>query len=139
MKAVVDTNVIVSALINTNGIPAKILSLILNGNIKILYDNRIIFEYIDVLSRKEFGFPKEMIDDLINFIKHDGEFVNAEYIKRKFSDETDKKFYEVYKSAAIGPAEHTGEAKYLITGNIKHFPKEDAIIIPKDFMQIYEK
>jgi predicted nucleic acid-binding protein len=103
--------------------------LILNGNIKILYDNRIIFEYIDVLSRKEFGFPKEMIDDLIDYIKHDGEFINSEYIKVKFSDEADKKFYEVYKS---------GEAKYLMTGNIKHFPKEDTIIIPKDFMQIYE-
>jgi len=139
MKAVVDTNVIVSALLNTNGTPAKILSLILNGSIKIQYDNRIIFEYIDVLSRKEFCFPKEMIDDLIDFIKHDGEFVNAEYMKRKFSDETDRKFYEVYSSAgvAVGLAEHTIEAKYLITGNIKHFPKEDAIVTPKDFMQIY--
>ncbi|MDR2716477.1 MAG: putative toxin-antitoxin system toxin component, PIN family [Treponema sp.] len=129
MKAVVDTNVIVSALMNVNGTPAKILSLILNGNIKILYDNRIIFEYIDVLSRKEFGFSQEIINNIIDYFKHDGEFINSEYIKTKFSDEADKKFYEVYK---------TGEAKYLITGNIKHFPKEDAIIIPKDFMQIYE-
>ena len=130
MKVVVDTNVIVSALMNTNGIPAKILSLVFNGNVKILYDNRIIFEYNDVLSRKEFGFPKEIVNDIIDFIKHDGEFVNAVYLKRKFADETDKKFYEVYK---------TGEAKYLITGNIKHFPKEDGIITPKDFMQMYEK
>jgi putative PIN family toxin of toxin-antitoxin system len=128
MRAVVDTNVIVSALMNTNGTPAKILSLILSGNVKILYDNRIIFEYVDVLSRKEFGFSKEIIDDLLNYIKHDGEFINSEYIKIKFSDEADKKFYEVYKS---------GGAKYLITGNIKHFPKEDGIIVPKDFMQIY--
>jgi putative PIN family toxin of toxin-antitoxin system len=129
MRVVVDTNVIVSALMNINGIPAKILSLILSGNVKILYDNRIIFEYIDVLSRKEFGFPKEIINDMIDFLKHDGEFINSEYIKTKFSDETDKKFYEVYKS---------GGAEYLITGNIKHFPKEDAILIPKDFMQVLE-
>jgi putative PIN family toxin of toxin-antitoxin system len=128
MKAVVDTNVIVSALMNANGTPAKILSLILNGKIKILYDNRIIFEYIDVLSRQEFGFPKETVNDIIDYLKHDGEFVNAEYLKRKFTDETDKKFYEVYKS---------GKAKYLITGNIKHFPKEETIIVPKDFMQVY--
>jgi putative PIN family toxin of toxin-antitoxin system len=130
MRVVVDTNVIVSALININGTPAKILSLILNGDVKILYDNRIIFEYADVLSRNDFGFPKEIINDLLNYFKHEGEFINSEYIKTKFSDETDKKFYEVYKS---------GKAKYLITGNKKHFPKEDAIIIPKDFMQVYEK
>jgi len=130
MKVVIDTNVIVSALINYNGIPAKILSLILSGDVKILYDNRIIFEYIDVLSRKEFGFPKETINDITEYFKYAGEFVNSEYIKTKFSDEADKKFYEVYKS---------GKAKYLITGNIKHFPKENTIIVPKDFMQLYEK
>jgi len=130
MKVVVDTNVIVSALINANGIPAKILSLILSGNVTLLYDNRIIFEYIDVLSRKEFGFPKETINDMIEYLKHSGEFINSEYIKIKFSDETDKKFYEVYKS---------GKAEYLITGNIKHFPKEETIIAPKDFIQLYEK
>jgi uncharacterized protein len=130
MRVVVDTNVIVSALMNVNGTPSKILSLILNGNVKILYDNRIIFEYFDVLSRKEFGFHNEIINDMISFFKHDGEFINPEYIKRKFPDETDKKFYEVYK---------TGKAKYLITGNTKHFPKEDAIIIPKDFIQKGDK
>ena len=130
MKVVIDTNVIVSALMNTNGIPAKILTLIFNGKIKLLYDNRILFEYIDLLSRKEFGFPNEIINDMIDYFKKDGEFINAEYNKKIFSDETDKKFYEVYKS---------GEAKYLITGNIKHFPKEDKIVIPKYFMQIYDK
>ena len=130
MKIVVDTNVIVSALMNINGIPAKILSLIINGKLKILYDNRIIFEYIDVLSRKEFGFSDEIINDMIDFFKHDGEFINAEYLKKKFSDEADKKFYEVYKF---------GEAQYLIIGNIKHFPKEDNIILPKDFILAYGK
>jgi len=130
MKVVVDTNVFVSALMSVYGTPAKILSLILNGKIKILYDNRIIFEYIDVLSREEFGFNNEIITDMVDYIKHDGEFINPEYLKVKFSDETDKKFYEVYK---------TGKARYLITGNIKHFPKENTIITPRDFMQIYEK
>jgi len=129
MNVVVDTNVIVSALINANGIPARILSLVLNGNIKILYDNRIIFEYIDVLSMKKFCFSKEAINNIISYFKHNGEFINSEYAKINFSDESDKKFYEVYKS---------GGAHYLITGNIKHFPKEDTIVVPRDFLLIYE-
>jgi len=130
MKVVVDTNVIVSALINSNEIPAKILSLIISGKVILLYDNRIIFEYTDVLSREEFGFPKEIINDMIGYFNHAGEFVNPEYIKKKFTDETDKKFYEVYKS---------GEAEFLITGNIKHYPKEEKIVTPKDFIQLYDK
>jgi putative PIN family toxin of toxin-antitoxin system len=130
MKIVLDTNVIVSALMNANGIPAKILSLVLNGKVQLLYDNRIIFEYAGVLSRKEFGFSLEIVNGMIDYFKHDGEFINAEYVNIKFSDESDKKFYEVYKS---------GKAQYLITGNIKHFPKEENIIIPKGFMEILDK
>jgi len=130
MKVVVDTNVIVSALTNANGMPAKILSLLLNGSIKIAFDNRILFEYIEVLSRKEFAFNVEIINDLMNFLKHEGDFVNAEPLNLKFNDEADKKFYEVYK---------TGEAHYLITGNRKHFPDDDAILIPKNFIEVYNK
>ena len=126
MKVALDTNVIVSAFINTNGTPAKILSLVLGGKIKMLYDNRILFEYYDVLSRKEFGFDSETIRNMMDFFKHEGEFVNAEPVTTKFADETDIKFYEVSK---------TGDAQYLITGNIKHFPKDDSIITPKEFLE----
>jgi putative PIN family toxin of toxin-antitoxin system len=126
MKIVLDTNVIVSALINPNGTPGRILASVLNGRLKILYDNRIIFEYIDILSRKNFGFSEEIIDDMIDYFRNDGEFINSEYTNIKFTDDTDKKFYEVFKS---------GEAEYLITGNIKHFPKEDGIIIPREFIE----
>jgi putative PIN family toxin of toxin-antitoxin system len=130
MRTVIDTNVIVSALMNANGTPAKILSLILNGNTKILFDNRIIFEYIEVLSRKEFNFNPEIVNDLIDYLKHEGEFINADHLNVKFSDETDKKFYEVYKY---------GDAQYLITGNIKHFPKENTITTPKSFIEKYNR
>jgi len=129
MKAVVDTNVIVSALINANGTPAKILSLILNGKIKILYDNRILFEYIDVLSRKEFGFNIDVINDMMEFFKYEGDFINADHLNIKFSDQTDEKFYEVYKS---------GKVHYLITGNKKHFPDDDGVVNPMEFLNVYE-
>ena len=130
MRVVIDTNVIVSALLNANGIPASILALVLNGKLNISYDNRIIFEYINVLSRKEFCFDSEIINSLINYIRKDGEYVSAIYPVIEFSDKTDKKFYEVYKA---------GAAEYLITGNIKHFPKEKTIITPRDFMEILVK
>lgn len=126
MTAVIDTNVIVSAFININGIPAKILSLILNGRIKILYDNRIIFEYKEVLSRKEFGFDEQTVNDVMDFIKHEGKYINANHQKVKMPDETDKKFFEVFKS---------GKAQYLVTGNLKHFPKDKSIVTPKEFIQ----
>jgi len=122
MKIVVDTNVIVSSLINAYGNPAKVMSLILNGKAEIVYDNRILEEYFMVLNRKHFSFLKKDINHLINFFKDNGDYVLAEPIKRKFIDEDDKKFYEVLETA---------RANYLITGNLKHYPKEKRIITPQ--------
>ena len=135
MKVVLDTSVIISALVNKRGAAAHILSLIVDGNIQILYDNRLLFEYIEVLSRKGFGFNLDIINDAMHFVRYEGIFNEAifndlDYPAVKFHDEANKKFYEVYKA---------GEADYLITGNRKHFPEEHSIVIPVEFVKIYEK
>ena len=52
MKIVFDTNVVVSALLSPSGLPARILNLVLNGTLTIVYDNNILAEYKDVLHRK---------------------------------------------------------------------------------------
>ena len=126
MKIVLDTNVLVSALINPKGMPAKILNLILNGRLTILYDNRIMGEYRLVLNRKKFNFPIETIEPLIDFIKYEGEFIASDPLKTHFADEDDKMFLEVAVS---------GNAEYLITGNTKHFPTENYIVTPKIFIE----
>jgi uncharacterized protein len=128
MKIVLDTNVLVSGLLNPDGNPAIILSLIINGKIKILYDNRIVSEYIDVLNRKKFGFKPAWIKPIIDFIQNEGEFIAANPISKIFNDEDDKKFYEVAK---------TGEADFILTGNINHFPKEEQIVTPSQFINNY--
>jgi putative PIN family toxin of toxin-antitoxin system len=135
MKVVLDTGVIVSAMVNRRGASAKILSLIFDGDIEILYENRILFEYIEVLSRKGFGFNFDIINDAMHFIRYEGifneEIFNSiDYPEVKFHDEGDQKFYEAYKA---------GEADYLITGNRRHFPEEHTIIIPGEFIKIHEK
>jgi putative PIN family toxin of toxin-antitoxin system len=126
MKLVIDTNVIVSAIMNPNRNIAGIITLIFSDEHILLFDGRILFEYIAVLSRKEFSFSTEIINDFIDYVKKAGEYVSAEISVKEFTDETDKKFYEVYKS---------GDAKYLITGNKKHFPVENGIVTPKEFLE----
>ena len=114
MRAVIDTNVFVSALINPNGKAFQILSLILNQKISVLYDSRILNEYFGVLKRPKFGFNEELIHSIIDFVKSTGEFIPSEPVRIKFNDESDRPFYEV----AL-----TGRADFLVTGNLKHFPK----------------
>lgn len=50
--AVVDTNVIVSAMLKSNSTPAAVLREVLTGNISLLANEEIFDEYTEILSRK---------------------------------------------------------------------------------------
>jgi len=126
MKVVLDTNVIVSALLSPSGIPARILSLVLDGIITIVYDNKILMEYFDVLNRKKLKIDKDLVNLLVDFIDKEGEFKTAMPQTTVFDDEDDRIFYELYK---------TGGVDFLITGNIKHFPHERSIVSPRKFIE----
>jgi len=126
MKIVLDTNIVVSALLSPQGIPAKILNLILNDNVKIIYDNFILSEYIDVLGREYLKINQELVNIILDFIEKDGEYRVVIPHNKKFDDEDDKIFYELYKS---------GDVDYLITGNKKHFPKEKGIVTAREFIE----
>ena len=95
-----------------------------------LYDNRILNEYIEVLHREKFGFNAASVDALISFFLSEGEFIAADPAVIKFKDEDDRVFYEVMKS---------GNADFLITGNLAHFPKDAKIVSPTDFLKAHAK
>ena len=124
MNVVIDTNVLISGLLNPNGLPGKIINLLFNEKITLLFDNRILEEYRNVLNREKFGFSRDIIDPVIDYVKNDCMYVVSNPVFEKFIDEDDKKFYEVALS---------GNADYLITGNTKHFPKDEIIVTPKGF------
>lgn len=126
MNVVIDTNVIISGLLNPSGVPAKIINLILNEELTLLYDNRILNEYENVLNRKKFRFEREIIGSLLDFIKNEGLFIAANPISKHFTDESDKMFLEVASS---------GNAEYLITGNSAHFPKDKFVLTPREFIE----
>jgi putative PIN family toxin of toxin-antitoxin system len=126
MKIVLDTNVIVSALLCPQSLPAKILGLVLNGTIGIVYDNSIFTEYIDVLNREKFKIDKNLIKIILDYITNEGEYMISIPQNIQFIDEDDKIFYELYKNE---------EVDFLITGNIRHYPKEEDIITPREFLE----
>ena len=130
MRVVLDTNVLVSGLLNPNGTPAAILNLMVNAKVQLLYDSRILQEYIEVLHREKFGLNEEWIEALLMYVQGEGEYISAEPTKTQVPDDDDRAFYEVTI---------TGEADYLITGNKDHFPKDTRIKSPREFMIVYEK
>ena len=130
MRIVLDTNVLVSAVINPHGKPADILNLVLNGDITACFDDRIIAEYRGVLSRGAFGFDPGDVSALIGFIELYGELVNPAPLSIKLDDPGDLMFYEVLASAG---------ADFLVTGNTRHFKAatDRRIVTPMQFLEKY--
>ncbi|MCM1330375.1 MAG: putative toxin-antitoxin system toxin component, PIN family [Ruminococcus sp.] len=127
MTAVIDTNILVSALWSKKGAPARVVSLIIGGEIIPCYDYRILDEYRDVLKRPKFKFTDAEVSFLLDWIVYNGRSVVAKPLDVDFADKDDKKFYEVAKSCG---------AK-LITGNIRHFPDDELVLSVNDFLEKY--
>lgn len=125
MLVVIDTNILVSALWSRNGAPARVLSMIISGTIISCYDYRILSEYRDVLTRPKFKFSVGEVNALLEWIADNGQSVIAEPLNVDFTDEDDKKFYEVAKFC---------QAK-LITGNVKHFPNDEWVLTVSEFLE----
>jgi putative PIN family toxin of toxin-antitoxin system len=129
IHAVIDTNVLVSAFITKrlDSATSIVWAAVLNGDIIPMYSEEIIDEYTDVLHRKKFNIPEQLIKDAINHIKENG--VRGERVLSDdfFPDPKDVVFYEVAISK---------DDAYLVTGNIKHFPKKPIVVTPSEMLEI---
>lgn len=125
---VFDTNVIVSALLTTHpeSPTATLLNMVLDETITPLYNEEIISEYRDVLSRKKFGFSKQQINRVMAAIQK-GISIGRTHSDFEFPDPDDAVFYEVTLSK---------EESYLVTGNVKHFPRVDKVVLPTELLSI---
>ena len=119
MHVVLDTNVLVSGLLNEFGNPGKIIDLILTNLIIVAYDDRILSEYDDVLARQEFNFDPDLARTILNAIEINGLYVDAKIAPESLvSDPGDVPCIEVALSSPI--------IDCLITGNLRHFSRLQA-------------
>lgn len=128
---VLDTNVLVSALLTSNDEAAtvQVVTKLLAGEIVPLYSNYIIEEYKDVLNRKKFGLPTELVDYLVSAIEKFGILVENVPSNLTLPDMKDVPFYEIV-------LEKREDNAYLVTGNKKHFPKQFFVVTPREFLDI---
>ena len=127
MDIVLDTNVIVSGVINPDGFPAKILNMVINGKLTINADSRILYEYNRVLRSRKFSFPEIYIVPLLNYISSESKPILPNPRSLDLKDPSDRPFVEVCFHQDIP----------LITGNIKHFKniKNIRLYSPKEFIE----
>jgi uncharacterized protein len=95
VRIVLDTNVLVSALLSPQGVPAQVLMLTLAGELTLLFDERVLEEYREVLSRPRFAIPKALADEVLRQLEADGERVAAAPVELTLPDPDDRAFVEV--------------------------------------------
>jgi len=125
-RVVIDTNILVSALWTPPGNASNIINLVLTDKITPCFDQHILNEYRVVLSRPRFAFSTEQVNGLLSEITNRGISVIVLPSLIELPDESDRKFFDVAKYCGA----------YLITGNIKHYPKEPFIVTPARFLSI---
>ena len=125
-EIVLDTNVLISGIIKPYNSPAKILNLIVEGQLILVLDARIFDEYSHVLKRKRFSFPTSLINVILSYIKAKGRFITPNVVDIPLPDPSDLPFVEVALNARVP----------IITGNIKHFKIPGLeVFTPSAFLQ----
>ena len=132
IKAVIDTNVIVSAYITKNleAATSKLWEAVLQCKLTPIYNEEILSEYSEVLRRKKFGIPEHLVKWALDRIVSNGVRGERVLSDEFFPDPKDVVFYEVAMSK---------EDAYLVTGNTKHFPKKPIVVTPAEMLEILQR
>lgn len=132
MKAVIDTNVLISGLVNPNGAPGRIVDQLRTGQLLPVVDDRILDEYVKVLRRPYFEryFTKTDREHLIEYLTNNSEYTVATVRCDGLPDPFDAPFLETALTAGVP----------LISGNQKHFPPDKThgcrILSPAEFISL---
>lgn len=131
--AVIDTNVLVSAVLKWRSVPGSIMDLAFSGVIVPVVNQEILDEYLNVLSRPKFHLTKEIVRDIMDEVTSRAITLDAEHLEIEMPDPKDVVFYEVTMEA------RKDEDAYLVTGNIKHFPQRPYVVTPRQMLDIIMK
>lgn len=132
--AVIDTNVLVSALLSSHEDAAtvQIVRRMFLGDVIPLFCREILQEYNEVLRRRKFGFSESVITTLMGVIEKYGELITPTPTGEILPDMKDLPFYEVMM-------EWQEDSAYLVTGNKKHFPDKPFIVTAAEFLEILKQ
>ncbi len=134
LYAVIDTNVLVSALLNFNSKPGSVLLSVFTGTTIPLLNAEISSEYHEVLSRRKFKFPAILVSTVLDKLEASAlEITVSDEIYSEVLDPKDQCFYAVTMTGRL-----TNDV-LLVTGNVRHFPQQSFVVTPAQFVEIAEK
>lgn len=137
MRVVVDTNILISAIIKPTGSVGRVLLLLRDGRYTILYAQSLLAELVDVLNRPrirhKYRLSNEDIETALALILLRGEAVHPQRQITICRDPRDDKFLEV---AVAGKANVivSGDEDLLGLNPFEGIP----IVSPRDFLDLLD-
>ena len=130
IRVVIDTNILVSALLQPEGLPAAVLMLAFSGEAELCVSDAVFDEYAEVIHRPHLKRPPDVIEGTLRSIRKLGHWVKPVVRVEECTDPDDNVFLECAQA---------GEADYLVTGNKRHFPdrwKKTKVISPRELIEL---
>src|SRR5713101_5132270 len=130
IRAVLDTNAVVSAHLSSQGAAALILDLALAQHFRCFVSKSLLKEYEEVLRRTRFGFDERKIVNVMRRLRKTTILVLPRKRLRITSDPDDNIVMECAFQA---------RADFVVTGNIRHFPQrfqDIRVIAPRQFLTV---
>jgi putative PIN family toxin of toxin-antitoxin system len=130
LRLVLDTNIVVSAALKQSGLQRTVLLIALAKPASLYVSAAILAEYEEVLSRRMLKIPRHDRQSTIQLIHNSARVIAPSRSLTGAADPDDNKFLECAEAA---------RADYLITGNLRHFPKfwrSTKVISTRDFISI---
>ena len=133
IRVVLDTNIIVSAVLRPGGVPETAFNLTFDEKTQLCISNQILAEYEDVLRRPHLALDADNVDLALKRIRKAAYVVSPTKVVSVCRDPDDNIFLECADAA---------EADYLVTGNQRHFPdrwKKTRIISARELIELLVK
>lgn len=130
--AVIDTNVLVASLLthNHDSATVRVMDAVYSRRVVPILNDEILAEYREVLHRPRLHLDSAKCDFILSFITTAGAFLEPIHVAEEMPDEKDRVFYEIALSG------QSNGKSWLVTGNMKHFPKANFIVTPAQFCDI---
>jgi uncharacterized protein len=130
VRLVLDTNIVVSAAIKPDGLERTALLLATTKPATLYVSEAILLECREVLARPELRIRKGLRQQLLQLVRSRSHTVKPSRALQVAKDPDDDKFLECADAA---------RADYLVTGNVRHFPKfwkKTKIITARELIEI---
>jgi putative PIN family toxin of toxin-antitoxin system len=133
LRAVIDTNIFLAGLLNTEGGAAKIIRAFQDGEFELVVTPEVFAEYVRVLHLFDNALPASNSEELLELVFEKAVKVRPAAARGLCTDADDEKFI----SATLA-----GPAALLVTKNTKHFSKEVSsikVVSVREFLREIER